>query len=257
MASSRCIPCEELAGLGPADNPVEWLVVTAPSEAVARTRARRFGHIIQIVPHGKKWKVAVSRKAQNPELWMQQAIKRPGKLGGKGFLTKPLATQKNILDRCERQYGYRSCLGSIMFLQRVPDTKARFGRRLGQLQGYLKRSFGGPGSFGPRRVPRIPTKKRPRFPNPNEPGHFLLIPELSDHEPIMVKTNPAFEKEMSLAAATPEEMRAGFEAMKGKPGKPHPIRKTLERAAKKKAKKKGRSNPGGLGTVMRSALRGT
>jgi hypothetical protein len=67
-------------------------------------------------------------KPPGAKKWIAKAITRPGKLGGKGFVSKPVAEQRQILDRCVRQYGYRSCLGSIMLLTNIsknPEHKER------------------------------------------------------------------------------------------------------------------------------------
>jgi hypothetical protein len=186
--------------------------------------------------------------------WLAGAITRPGKLGGPGFLSKPLKTQKQILDRCERQYGYRSCLGSVMILQRIPATAARFGPRLAQLKSYLVKKYGGPGSF--LRPPRGLSRARRKLANPHEPGHFVLIPELTGEEAIMVKTNPK-EEELMFSEATPQQMRAGFEEMKRSGGRGE-IRGRYAGVAKDlKRRKKIEDAKRGISAVMRRALRGT
>lgn len=88
--------------------------------------------------------------AELQHYWLRDAIQRKGKLGGKGFLSKPRATQKQILAKCQREYGYRSCLGSVMVLERIPETRAKYGRTLTSLRKWLVKEYGGPGSFGPR-----------------------------------------------------------------------------------------------------------
>ena len=85
--------------------------------------------------------------------WIGKAITRPGKLGGAGFLSKSKAAQEKILRGCVTEYGYRSCLGSVMILERIPDIQNRWGARLAGLRHFLVRNFGGPGSFGPRKNP--------------------------------------------------------------------------------------------------------
>jgi hypothetical protein len=70
--------------------------------------------------------------------WIGKAITHPGKLGGKGFLGKTVAEQRAILDRCVRmkQFGYRSCLGSIQLLENISKNPAHK-ERLGGLRRYL------------------------------------------------------------------------------------------------------------------------
>jgi len=92
--------------------------------------------------------------------WIGKAITRPGKLGGAGFLSKSKAAQEKILRGCVAEYGYRSCLGSVMILERIPDIQNRWGARLAGLRHFLVRNFGGPGSFGPRKNPTL-TEGRP------------------------------------------------------------------------------------------------
>ncbi len=70
--------------------------------------------------------------------WIADAIKRPGKLGGPGFLSRPPDEQLRILDRCRDEYGTRSCLGSVMLLERLAPARHR--ARLAVLHDYLKDS---------------------------------------------------------------------------------------------------------------------
>jgi hypothetical protein len=82
--------------------------------------------------------------------WAKKAVKRPGKLGGKGFMSKPFAEQKKILRRCVREYGYRSCLGSIMFIHNInKDPKIR--AKAKKLKDWLVREYGG--SYNTRKNP--------------------------------------------------------------------------------------------------------
>jgi hypothetical protein len=71
-----------------------------------------------------------------------QWIIRPGKLGGPGFLSKSSSEQHRLLDKCVREYGYRSCLGSIMVLQRSRAINSAHGAKLNSLKNYLKRNYG-------------------------------------------------------------------------------------------------------------------
>lgn len=86
-------------------------------------------------------------------------IKRKGKLG-QGFLTTmTTAERKKALDRCVKNYGYRSCLGSIMVLERARTgprgegvgVGVKYASKLKSAREYLVKTYGGPGSFGPRR----------------------------------------------------------------------------------------------------------
>lgn len=73
-------------------------------------------------------------------------ITREGKLGGRGFLSRPFSEQKAILDRCVPEWGYRSCLGSIMVLERNRAVQAAHGKVLKRLRDYLVETYGGAGA---------------------------------------------------------------------------------------------------------------
>ena len=57
-------------------------------------------------------------------------ITREGKLGGPGYFSKPAATRHRILNECVRGYGYRSCLGSLMVLNRSRELKKKYGAKI-------------------------------------------------------------------------------------------------------------------------------
>jgi len=81
-------------------------------------------------------------------------IRRTGKLGGKGFLSKSPTTQRKILSGCVKKYGYRSCLGSVMVLNRNRSIRSKHGSKINSLVKYLKGKYGGKGSFGMTRKSR-------------------------------------------------------------------------------------------------------
>ena len=78
-------------------------------------------------------------------------ITREGKLGGPGYFSKSAAQRHKILNQCVKGYGYRSCLGSLMVLNRSSTLKSKYGRTINADKNYLKGKYGGPGSFGPRK----------------------------------------------------------------------------------------------------------
>jgi hypothetical protein len=78
---------------------------------------------------------------------MDQWITREGKLGGKGFLSKPRSEQHKLLKNSVKKYGYRSTLGSIMVLERSHVIDQRHGEELEELRDWLKDTFGGEGSY--------------------------------------------------------------------------------------------------------------
>lgn len=92
----------------------------------------------------------------------QQWITRPGKLGGIGFLSKSPQVQHRLLNKCVDEYGYRSCLGSLMVLNRNRSIKRRHGKKIDKLKNWLKMKYGGPGSFGFRSKRKSRRKKAKR-----------------------------------------------------------------------------------------------
>lgn len=80
-------------------------------------------------------------------------IRRKGKLGGRGFATKPVTVRHRLLDDCVHKYNYRSCLGSVRVLEihKKYKNSPRVAANLLESRTYLKNSYGGKGSFGPRK----------------------------------------------------------------------------------------------------------
>lgn len=63
-------------------------------------------------------------------------ITRKSKLGGPGFLTKLVREQHRLIDKCVKEYGYKSCLGSVMALMRNTNINAKYGAKLESLKKY-------------------------------------------------------------------------------------------------------------------------
>jgi hypothetical protein len=84
---------------------------------------------------GNKTKSAKFSRSKGYKPW----IKRKGKLGGKGFLSKSPSEEHKLLDKCVKKYGYRSCLGSVMVLSRSRAIQRSHGRKLNSLKNYLKK----------------------------------------------------------------------------------------------------------------------
>lgn len=86
----------------------------------------------------------VGSKGKKSQSGKQSWIKRKGKLGGPGYLSKPSSQRHYLLDKCVRGHGhgYRSCLGSIMVLERSSVLKQRYGKKLASDRKYLKNKFG-------------------------------------------------------------------------------------------------------------------
>jgi hypothetical protein len=92
----------------------------------------------------------------------QPWITRRGKLGT-GFLTSMSVSERHkSLDRCVREYGYRSCLGSIMALERArrgprgtgEGVGVKYAKELAESHEYLKKKYGGVGSAGRKKKDR-------------------------------------------------------------------------------------------------------
>lgn len=113
----------------------------------------------------------VSRGAkQGPNRNKKKWITREGKLGGPGYTKKTAAQRHKILDACVKEYGYRSCLGSITVLLVDSEISAGVRKKLTADKNYLERKYGGPGSFGPRKNPSEPCCDACAIGNPCESG---------------------------------------------------------------------------------------
>lgn len=102
-------------------------------------------------------------------------INQRGKLGD-GFLTTMTKKERHeALDRCVQAHNYRSCLGSIMVLERAhrgprgqgQGVGIRYAQQLAESRKYLRTKYGGAGSFGPR----ASTPARARAANPEAAVH--------------------------------------------------------------------------------------
>ena len=218
-----------------------WLVKDSVQQLILdrcafRQPPKKKSGLFERIRRGLKGRNPLPNRGSLPrsKQWVSQAITRPGKLGGKGFVTKPVATQKQILDRCIKGYGYRSCLGSVMILERLPANERHL-TRLAGLRNYLVTRYGGPGRFGPRGPSRMLRKGRKKIANPEG---FVLIPELTDNPPIICKVNATFAKEMEAANA-------------GGARKAH-----APRSSAKTRQRSTRTNKSSA-SVVRSLLRGT
>lgn len=89
-------------------------------------------------------------------------IHRNGKLGGKGFLSKPVSTQHSLLTKCVREYGYRSCLGSVMVLSRNRSIQRSHSAKINSLKNWLKKKYGGSGTFGKKSRSRSTRRRSTR-----------------------------------------------------------------------------------------------
>lgn len=69
-------------------------------------------------------------------------ITHEGKLGGKGYLSKTAEERHKILDKCVKGWGYKSCLGSIMVLNRSSEIKEKYGNKLNSDKKYLENKYG-------------------------------------------------------------------------------------------------------------------
>jgi hypothetical protein len=69
-------------------------------------------------------------------------IHSEGKLGGPGFLHRSRNSQKRILSKCVKKHGYKSCLGSIMVLERSRKLNKLHGSKLRSLHNWIRKSYG-------------------------------------------------------------------------------------------------------------------
>ncbi len=130
-----------------------------------------------------------NRRPPPKKKWIRGAIKRPGKLGGKGFMSKSVDQQHRILNGCVSRYGYRSCLGSVMLLHNINSGQKR--QQMASLKNWLVREHGGPGTF----------KRNPTFEPPSkDDGSWDLVPELSEG---MLVGNP---NSLAKAKLTPDQV---------------------------------------------------
>lgn len=83
-------------------------------------------------------------------------ITHPGKLGGPGYMAKTAAERHRILDACVEKDGYRSCLDSVLVLDRNRTMAARHGAKIRADANYLERKYGG--GAAPRRRRASPKK---------------------------------------------------------------------------------------------------
>ena len=85
-------------------------------------------------------------KNRDSEEWIDPA--REGKLG-EGFLTDmTFAEQKTALRRCVKKWGYRSCLGSVMVLNRNKDMRKKYGKKINRAKDWLMKEYGRKGNPG-------------------------------------------------------------------------------------------------------------
>jgi hypothetical protein len=85
-------------------------------------------------------------------------ITRKGKLGGPGYLHKPPSTRHELLSKCVHKHGYRSCLGSVMVLERPRATSFGNRAKLAADRHFLTHKFGSGrmgGSADATRGPRV------------------------------------------------------------------------------------------------------
>ena len=133
-----------------------------------------------------------NRRPPPKKKWIKGAIKRPGKLGGKGFMSKSQAEQHQIMNSCVGRYGYRSCLGSVMLLHNINSGQKR--QQMASLKNWLVKEHGGPGTF----------KRNPTFGPPSkDDGSWDLVPELAEG---MLVGNPSTLSKARLDATQVEEL---------------------------------------------------
>ncbi len=75
-----------------------------------------------------------SKKSKKSKKW----ITKTGKLGGKGFLHKKSRTQHKIINKCVDEYGRKSCMGSLLVLNRNRKISKKYSKKINKLVSYLK-----------------------------------------------------------------------------------------------------------------------
>jgi|SRR5579871_5975743 hypothetical protein len=109
------------------------------------TRRLRSGKVIKVpgstfkVYRGKSYKVARGAKGPGARYGHEKKwITRKGKLGGPGYVHKPSTIRHGLLNTCVNKNGYRSCLGSIMALERNRTIESKYGTKLAADRHYLE-----------------------------------------------------------------------------------------------------------------------
>ena len=113
--------------------------VAAAGAFFGRTRPRFYEEDVSYQQYGS---------ANKPEVRIK--VTRPGKLGGSGYMRRPwegVGGRKRILDRCVKEYGFRSCLGSITVFKtwwrNKPSMMKKYGPIIEHDANYLRRAYGG------------------------------------------------------------------------------------------------------------------
>jgi hypothetical protein len=113
---------------------------------------------------GEGYKANPPRKSKRPtkkeieaRRYMKPLITREGKLGGPGYTKRTVAARRKILDKCVKQWGYRSCLGSLLVLLKNSAMKKTARGVITRDKNWLEKKYGGVGSFGPRKNSRMST----------------------------------------------------------------------------------------------------
>jgi hypothetical protein len=69
-------------------------------------------------------------------------IQRKGKLGGPGYTKRSSRDRHAILNKCVKEYGYRSCLGSLQVLLRNSEISAKVRKTIESDIAWLKKKHG-------------------------------------------------------------------------------------------------------------------
>ena len=97
----------------------------------------------RIADMGRRGKTSRGAKSPGAVYGKEQPwITQSGKLGGPGYLSKSTAERHRLLDRCVREYGYRSCLGSVIVLMRSRAIMDRHATKLNSDKDYMVAKHG-------------------------------------------------------------------------------------------------------------------
>lgn len=159
---------------------VEWLAFSQDAQEFGREQLAQIG--VKVNPYDFASHMPELGRTSNPDARISRTrgvktmrgpyssrrgygawITRRGKLGA-GFLTKMNKAQREkALDKCVQKYGYRSCLGSIMALERArtgprgsgEGVGVKYAAKLRDARDYLRKKYGGPGSYSQARPPVV------------------------------------------------------------------------------------------------------
>lgn len=156
---------------------IEWLAFSQDAQEFGRNQLAELG--VRVNPYDFAGHMPELGRSRNPPARISRTrgvktmrgpysaakgytpwITQRGKLGTGFLTTMTKEKRRKALDRCVREHGYRSCLGSIMALERARSgtrgkgqgVGVKYAGKLREARDYLRDTYGGAGSFGPQRT---------------------------------------------------------------------------------------------------------